>query len=266
MLKDITIGQYFPTNSIIHKLDPRTKIIFTFALMISLFLTEKYPMYLFVTISILIVINISKIPVKVFLKSIRPMIMLLIFTFLLNIFLTPGEVIYKFYFLNITREGIDLGIKMLIRLVLLIITASLLMYTTTPIQLTDAIEKLINPLRVFKVPTHEIAMMMTIALRFVPTLLEETDKIMKAQMSRGADFESKNFINRAKSMIPLLVPLFISAFRRADELAMAMESRCYNGGVGKTRMNEIKFKKIDLYAFLILAIYLAVVIAGKILL
>ena len=263
MLKDITIGQYYPTDSIIHRLDPRVKILFTFIFMISLFVINTFAPYALILVFLLVIIKVSKIPLKYILKGLKPLWILLILTFSINAFLSPGEPIWSFGFLKLTREGVTQGSFMLLRLVFLIIGTSVLTLATAPIELTDGIEKLLNPLRVIKVPAHELAMMMTIALRFIPTLLDETDKIMKAQMARGADFESKNMIKRAKGLIPLLVPLFISAFRRADELAMAMEARCYRGGDGRTRMKEINFSTKDYVASTIIVIYLGVIVAMR---
>lgn len=264
MLKDITIGQYYPSNSIIHNLDPRVKILFTFIFMISLFVINTFLPYVLIAAFLLFIITMSKIPVKYILKGLKPLWILLILTFSINAFLTPGDPIWSFGFLKLTRQGVTQGSFMLLRLVFLITGTSVLTLATSPIELTDGIEKLLNPLRVIKVPAHELAMMMTIALRFIPTLLDETDKIMKAQMARGADFESKNLIKRAKSLIPLLVPLFISAFRRADELAMAMEARCYRGGEGRTRMKEINFEKKDFIASGVIILYLFVIIGLRI--
>ncbi len=259
MLKDITIGQYYPTNSIIHKLDPRVKIIFTFVFMVSLFIVNTFSAYIFVFGMLAAVIVLSKVPFSYILRGVKAIIYLLLFTFVLNVLFTNGGKIYFEYgIIKITQDGLNLGFFMLIRLLLLIIGASMLTLVTTPIQLTDALENMLSPFKKMGLPSHELAMMMTIALRFIPTLLDETDKIMKAQMARGADFESKNIINRAKSMIPLLVPLFISAFRRADELAMAMESRCYHGGEGRTRLKQIKYVQRDYIALAILFFYLII--------
>ncbi|KXZ39014.1 energy-coupling factor transport system permease protein [Alkalithermobacter thermoalcaliphilus JW-YL-7 = DSM 7308] len=261
MIKDITIGQYYPTNSIVHKLDPRVKIIGTFLFMISLFIINSFRTYIWVLMFLIFSLRLSKIPVRYVLKGLRPLLFILIFTLVINAFMTPGEVIYSIKTVTITKEGLTQGVFMVIRLIFLITGTSLLTLATSPIELTDGIEKLLDPFKKIKVPSHELAMMMTIALRFIPTLLDETDKIMKAQMARGADFESKNFLNRAKSLIPLLVPLFISSFRRADELAMAMEARCYRGGENRTKMKQIKLGKKDYIAFSILALYFIIVIA-----
>lgn len=259
MLKDITLGQYYPTNSRIHKLDPRVKIMFTFVFMITIFMINKFYPFLLVVAFLTLLSKTSKIPGKYLIKGVKPLWPLLLITFLINALLTQGEVIFSFAFLKVTTEGLRIGAFMIIRLTLLIVGTSLLTLTTAPIELTDGIEKLLNPFKKIGLPAHEIAMMMTIALRFIPTLLEETDKIMKAQMARGADFESKNLVERAKSLVPLLVPLFISAFRRADELAMAMEARCYRGGEGRTRMNEISMSKSDYSAFTISSIIMIVI-------
>ncbi|WXR60501.1 energy-coupling factor transporter transmembrane component T [Peptostreptococcaceae bacterium AGR-M142] len=260
MLKDITIGQFYPVDSLLHKIDPRVKIIATFLFMLSLFVINNFYGYLIVLAYLATVITISKVPLKYMLKGLKPIFMIIILTFSLNIFLTPGEVIFKFSIFKITKEGLHQGLFMALRLVLLIIGTSILTLVTSPIKLTDGIEKLLDPFKKIGVPSHEIAMMMTIALRFIPTLLDETDKIMKAQMARGADFENGGLIKKAKSMIPLLVPLFISAFRRADELAMAMEARCYRGGNNRTRMKEIKIESRDHVALLFIFIYMIAII------
>ncbi|SNS39895.1 energy-coupling factor transport system permease protein [Anaerovirgula multivorans] len=245
MLKDITIGQHYPTGSVIHKLDPRTKILITFALIVGLFIINRFVGYIFVIAFIAAAITISKIPFKYMIKGLKPLYVLIMITFLINVFMTSGEILLSIGPVNVTREGVYQAVFMAMRLILLVIGTSLLTLTTSPIMLTDGIEHLLNPFKKIGLPAHELAMMMTIALRFIPTLLEETDKIMKAQIARGADFESGNIINRAKSLVPLLVPLFISAFRRADELAMAMEARCYRGGEHRTRMKALKMEKRD---------------------
>ncbi len=246
MLKDITLGQYYPSASPIHELDPRVKITFTFLFMISLFFVNKFYPYGLITIFLLIISKISKIPFKYLLKGVKPIWPLLAITFLINALMGTGREIYSFHFIKITDNGLRTGTFMVIRLLLLVTGTSLMTLTTKPMELTDGLEKMLSPFKKMGLPAHEIAMMMTIALRFIPTLLDETDKIMKAQMARGADFESGKITERAKSLIPLLVPLFISAFRRADELAMAMESRCYRGGEGRTHMNEISFSHKDI--------------------
>lgn len=248
MIKDITIGQYFPGNTLIHRLDPRIKIIVSLLFIVTLFFIDSFLPYLFVLGFILLIINASKVPLKFILKGIRPLMFIIGLTFLINMFFTGGEVLITLGPLSITKEGLYQATFMALRLIFLVIGTSILTLTTSPILLTDGIEKLLNPFKKIGVPAHELAMMMTIALRFIPTLIEETDKIMKAQMARGADFESGNIISRAKGLVPLLVPLFINAFRRADELAIAMEARCYRGGDNRTRLNELKLKRIDLFA------------------
>lgn len=253
-MREITIGQYIPGNSIIHRLDPRTKIIITVAYMILLFIINNFYGYIFPVAFIILATVLSGIPVRYLLKGLRPLLFIIVLTFALNMFMTPGRVIYQIGPLDITYEGISQASFMAIRLILLIIGTSILTLTTSPIALTDGIELLLSPFKRFGMPAHELAMMMTIALRFIPTLLEETDKIMKAQMARGADFESGNLINRAKNLVPLLVPLFISAFRRADELAMAMEARCYRGGKNRTRMKELKLTFLDTATFIVFAL------------
>ncbi len=260
MLKDITIGQYYPTNSVIHKLDARVKLIATFIFMVSLFIINKFWPYLIVVGSLAAVIKLSKIPGKYIIKGLKPLKWIIIFTFVINIFFIPGDTIWSFGFIKITRQGLSQAIFMALRLIFLVVGTSLLTLTTSPIELTDGIERLLNPLKKIGFPVHELAMMMTIALRFIPTLLDETDKIMKAQMSRGADFESKNIINRAKNLVPLLIPLFISAFRRADELAMAMEARCYRGGENRTKMKQSIMTKGDYIAYAIQLIYICVIV------
>jgi len=263
MLRDITIGQYYSVSSLVHKMDPRFKIIASMLYLVSLFLINQMIAYVVVIAFIGIVVKLSKVPVNFIMKGLKPVLMLIIFAFLINVFLTTGtgEPLVKFGFLKIYSEGLERAFFMAIRLVLLIIGTSLLTLTTSPIELTDGIEYLLSPFKKIGLPAHELAMMMTIALRFIPTLLEETDKIMKAQMARGADFESGNIMNRAKALIPLLVPLFISAFRRADELAMAMEARCYRGGEGRTRLKVLKYTRLDLYGSFVMVIYIASCIA-----
>lgn len=255
MLKDITIGQYLPGESFIHKLDPRTKILISLLFIICLFIVNKFIGYTVVFGFLLAVILIAKIPFRFIVNGLKPIFLLVIFTAVLNIFMikgTPETLLYKFGFLSIYAEGLKTAAFMAIRLILLIIGTSLLTLTTSPIELTDGIEKLLRPIG--KEIAHELAMMMTIALRFIPTLIDETDKIMKAQKARGADFESGGIIQKAKSLVPLLVPLFISSFRRADELAMAMEARGYRGGVGRTRMKVLTFTSRDTIAFVIFAL------------
>ncbi len=263
MLKDITIGQYYPVNSVIHKLDARVKLIATFVFMVSLFIINKFWPYAIVLLALVAIIKSSKLPGKYILKGLKPLRWIIIFTFVINVFFLPGDVIWSFGFLRITSQGLEQAIFMAIRLIFLVVGTSLLTLTTTPMDLTDGIERLLNPLNKVGFPVHELAMMMTIALRFIPTLLDETDKIMKAQMSRGADFESKNLINRAKNLVPLLVPLFVSAFRRAEELAAAMEARCYRGGYNRTKMKQAIMTKADYVANGIQIVYLVIIIATR---
>ncbi|NMB26546.1 MAG: energy-coupling factor transporter transmembrane protein EcfT [Tissierellia bacterium] len=263
MLKDITIGQYFPGDTFIHRLDPRIKILIIIMFIASLFFIVSFYPYILILGFILLTIRLSKVPIRYVLKGLKPLMFIISITFLINIFFTKGEVLFLLGPLTITKEGLSQGIFMALRLIFLITGTSLLTLTTSPISLTDGIEKLLSPLKRIGIPAHELAMMMTIALRFIPTLLEETDKIMKAQMARGADFESGNIINRAKNLVPLLVPLFINAFRRADELAIAMEARCYRGGEHRTRLNELKLKKQDILTVSIMAIFFGFIISTK---
>ncbi len=259
MIKDINIGQYIPGDSFVHKLDSRIKIILTMLYIIDIFIIDKYFGYIFVLLFLVAVIFASKINIKYVFKGIRPMLPLILIMFLMNIFLYPGQkLIFSFGILKVYVEGVNIALFMVIRLILLIVGMSMLTYTTSPIELTDGLETLLSPLKKLKFPAHELAMMMTIALRFIPTLIEETDKIMKAQMARGADFESGNLYNRAKNLIPILVPLFISSFRRADELALAMEARCYRGGEGRTKMKVSKIMNRD-YASVTIVIVLMIV-------
>lgn len=263
MLKDITIGQYISGHSFLHKMDPRGKIIAVMLYMIALFVINNSMGYWsMIAVSIFIVL-ISQVPIKFFLKGLKPMIFIVVLTVVLQMFMTPGEVLWQWGFLRLTREGIRQAIFMGTRLVLLVGITSVLTLTTTPIALTDGIEQLLKPLSKIGVPAHELAMMMTIALRFIPTLIEETDKIMKAQAARGADFESGNLLQRAKALIPLLVPLFLSAFKRADELAMAMEARCYRGGENRTRMKQLRYTYRDAVAVSVMALVLAWAVASR---
>lgn len=266
MIRDITLGQYYPGESWVHRLDPRIKIIVTLAYIVALFVVTDFWGLLIAVAVLAIVIAVSRVPLKFMLKGLKPIFLIILFTFVLNMFMIPGKVIAHIWVLTITEEGLNTAFFMASRLILLIIGSSLLTLTTKPISLTDGIEALLSPLKRIGVPAHELAMMMTIALRFIPTLLEETDKIMKAQQARGADFESGNIIRRAKSLIPLLVPLFISAFRIAQDLAMAMEARCYRGGQHRTRMNGMKMGKRDLAAVVLLIVFLAVIVLERILL
>ena len=264
MLRDLTLGQYYHAESVIHKLDPRVKLGGTLLFIVSLFFFENYLGYVIAALFLALVIKLSTVPFKFMVRGMRSILMLLLITVVFNLFLTPGTPLVSLWKLTITAEGLDLAVTMAIRLVLLIIGSSIMTLTTTPNNLTDGMEKMMRPLRVFKVPVHEVAMMMSIALRFIPILLEETDKIMKAQIARGADFESGNLINRAKAMVPLLVPLFISAFRRANDLAMAMEARCYRGGDGRTKMKPLVYQKRDYLAYGCVTAYLVVgIVMGR---
>lgn len=266
MLRDITLGQYYPGNSWVHSLDARIKITATIVYIVALFIVDNFYGFIISAAALGAVIAVSKVPLRFILRGLKPVFIIIIFTFVLNLFMVKGDVVWSLGFLHITRQGIRTAVFLGIRLVLLIIGSSMLTLTTKPISLTDGIEKLLSPMKKIGVPAHELAMMMTIALRFIPTLLEETDKIMKAQQARGADFESGNLIRRAKSLIPILVPLFISAFRIASELAMAMEARCYRGDEGRTRMNEMKFAGRDAVAGVLLAVFLAATIIEAVIL
>ncbi len=260
MFRDITIGQYFPADTVVHRLDPRTKILIATMFIGSLFFIKDFYPYLLILAFILLTVKLSSIPFKYVLKGLKPLTFIIVITFIINVFMTKGEVLFTIGPLNVTKEGIRQAVFMALRLIFLITGTSLLTLTTSPISLTDGIEKLMSPLRKFHVPVHELAMMMTIALRFIPTLLEETDKIMKAQTARGADFESGNIIKRAKNLVPLLVPLFINAFRRADELAIAMEARCYRGGYNRTRLNELKFTRNDFIVLILSIIFFGFIV------
>lgn len=255
MLRDITIGQYYPVDSVIHKLDPRVKLFGTLLYVISLFCIKGIMGFLLATLFMAGVITASRVPFKFMVKGLKPILILMLITALFNLFLTSGEVIVSFWILEITKEGLQNAVFMTIRLIYLILGTSIMTLTTTPNQLTDGLEKSLHFMNKLGVPVHIIAMMMSIALRFIPILIEETDKIMKAQMARGADFESGNMLKRVKNMIPLLVPLFVSAFRRADDLAMAMEARCYNGGEGRTKMKPLTYAKRDYIAYAVILIY-----------
>ncbi len=245
MLQDITLGQFFPGESIIHRLDPRTKIILLFVLMILIFAAEGWAAYVALTLTTAGLIFLSRVPPLTVLKSVKPLAWIIRFTLLIHFVSHDGEVLAKVYVFKVTREGIIYGVLISLRLVLLIILSSLLTFTTSPLKLTDATEQLLSPLKRVGVPAHELAMMMTIAIRFVPTLLEETGKIIKAQRSRGLDFESGGVVKRLRSLVPILVPLFLSSFRRADDLAMAMEARCYRGGAGRTHMKRLRLTRLD---------------------
>ncbi len=260
MLKDITLGQYFPGNSSLHRLDAMIKLVLSIAFLIVVFMAKSATSYLLLAAFTLFVIMLSAIPFRFVVKGLKPLVLYIVFTAVLNVFMTSGTIIWQWGFLKLTNEGIIYAVSMILRIVFLVLGTSLLTYTTSPIALTDGIERLLTPLGKMGLPTHELAMMMSIALRFVPTLLKETDKIMKAQMARGADFQSGNLIKRAKALIPLLVPLFISAFRRADELAIAMECRCYRGGNNRTRLNEARISSADYMACVVFLIFSAIII------
>ena len=261
MLKDITLGQYFPGNSVVHRLDARTKIILVVVYIAALFQAAGWAGYGTAVLITLLCIRISQIPIRSLFKGLKPMIFIIALTAVLNIFYTQGTPVLPGWI--ITWEGLERAAQMVLRITLLIMGTFLLTYTTSPMELTDGLEKLMNPLRKIRIPVHELTLMMSMALRFIPTLIEETDKIMSAQKARGADFETGNLVQRTKALLPVLVPLFVSAFRRADELAVAMESRCYHGGEGRTRMKQMKFAGIDAAAFALGALFLAAMIAMK---
>ena len=247
---DITLGQYYPGNSFIHRLDPRTKILSTLLLIVAVFLANTAIGYAALCAMVLFIILVSGLPFMLVLKSVKPLLFIIVLTLVLHAVMGQGEhVLYQWKFIKVTEEGLQLGVQMAMRLILLLMISSILTFTTSPIVLTDGIEALLRPFRVVGVPAHELAMMMTIALRFIPTLMEETDRIIKAQTARGADFSGGNLLVRAKNMLPILVPLFISAFRRADDLAVAMEARCYRGGEGRTRMHQLTYRSGDVMAF-----------------
>ncbi len=261
MLSDITMGQYFPVDSPIHRLDPRVKLILTLAFIVAVFLAHTAAGYVLLFGFIFLVSRLARIPFGMLLKGLRPLRLILILTFLLNLFFTPGEtVLLHFWVITLTREALRQAAFYSLRLVFLVMGTSLLTLTTSPVSLSDALELLFSPLKKIHFPAHELAMMMTIALRFIPTLLDETDKIMKAQMARGADFESGNLVRRARSMVPLLVPLFVSAFRRAGDLAMAMESRCYHGGEGRTRFRVLRLTRADGLALAVMAALIGLIV------
>lgn len=261
MLKNITLGQYFPGDTLIHWLDPRTKLLCVIALIVAVFLAQGFLSYALLFAFCGACIHISRVSMKFIWKGLKPIVMIVLVTFALNVLFTPGgTTLVEWKFIRITSKGLVTAVRMALRLVLLVLGTQLLTLTTSPISLTDGMENLLKPLAKIGFPAHELAMMMSIALRFIPTLLEETDKIMKAQKSRGADFESGNLMQRAKAMLPLLVPLFLGAFRRADELALAMEARCYRGGSGRTRMKEMRYGKGDAAAFLALGALIAAVV------
>lgn len=263
MLKDITIGQYVKGDSILHRLDPRTKIFGMLAIMVALFIVNNWIGLLYAAVVVFVVLALSQVPMKFYIRGIRPLMLILIFTAGIQIFLTPGDVIWQWGILHITREGVRLAVFMCSRLVLLVMTTSVLTLTTTPIVLTDAVENLLSPFKRIGIPAHELAMMMTIALRFIPTLIDETDKIMSAQKARGASFDEGGIMDRARALLPILVPLFLSAISRANDLAMAMEARCYHGGEGRTRLHELHYEKCDRISGIVLLLILLVAAASR---
>lgn len=251
MLKDITLGQYFPGDTVIHRLDPRTKLLMVIIYIVALFLCKWFVSYAVALLFLVTAVALSKIRPKALFKGLKPLLIIIIFTAVLNLFYTDGTVLVKFWIFQITREGIINAVFLVLRIMLLVMGTFLLTYTTSPIALTDGLESLLSPLKKLHFPVHELAMMMSIALRFIPTLIEETDKIISAQKARGADFETGNIFRRAKALIPILVPLFVSAFRRADELATAMECRCYHGGKGRTKLKQLRYRRRDVITLLL---------------
>ncbi len=260
MLKDITLGQFFPGNSLAHKLDPRTKLILTVIYIVGLFTAKSFLSYGLMAALLVAGVKVSGVAPRALVRGLKPIVFIICFTAVLNLFYTPGEVLVTFWIFKITKEGVFTAFFMVLRITMLIMGTFLLTYTTSPIALTDGLETLLSPLKKLHVPVHELAMMMSIALRFIPTLIEETDKIMSAQKARGADFESGGIIDRAKALVPILVPLFISAFRRADELAVAMECRCYHGGQGRTKLHVLRYQRRDYWVLAAYALVLAAVI------
>lgn len=260
MIRDITLGQYYPAGSILHKLDPRVKLLGTMIFLIAVFSYRGIPGLVCITVCLAALIKLSKVPFSYMVKGLRAIVVLLALTCVFNLFLTPGEVVFSFWKITITKEGINLSFRMVLRLIYLILGTSLMTLTTTPNQLTDGLEQGLKPLNRIHVPVHELAMMMSIALRFIPILIEETDKIMKAQTARGANFDEGGLIQKAKSMVPLLVPLFISAFRRANDLALAMEARCYHGGEGRTKLHPLRYQTRDYVAYVLMLVFLAGVV------
>ncbi|MBR2831584.1 MAG: energy-coupling factor transporter transmembrane protein EcfT [Oscillospiraceae bacterium] len=262
MLKDVTLGQFFPGDTVVHRLDPRTKLILVIVYIVALFAAKTYAAYALVMIVLIVCVSLSQIRFTTIMKGVKPILIVILITGILNLFFTQGEhVIFRLWKLTMTWEGVRTAALMILRLIMLINGTFLLTYTTSPIALTDGLELLLSPLKKLRFPVHELAMMMSIALRFIPTLIEETDKIMSAQKARGADFDTGGIVQRAKAMLPLLVPLFVSAFRRADELSVAMESRCYHGGEGRTRMKKLTFARRDFGALILGAVFLAAVFA-----
>lgn len=266
MLRDITLGQYYPADSVIHKLDPRTKLFATLLFIISVFSFDGIVGFIVMTAFLFGVIALSKVPLSFMLRGLKAIMILLVIAGLFNLFLTPGQVLWSIWKIHITREGLRNAVLMTIRMVYLIMGSSVMTLTTTLNQLTDGLEKALKPLQKINVPVHEIAMMMSIALRFIPILIEETDKIMKAQMARGADFETGGLVKKAKNMVPLLVPLFVSAFRRANDLALAMEARCYVGGEGRTKMMPLVYHKVDRLAYVVVIAYFVLLMVIKVVL
>ena len=261
MLENITLGQYYPVKSAVHALDPRVKILLLVAYIVAIFLVPDLTGFLLIVLYLVFASRMSRLPARLLVKGLKPLRMILVFTFVLNLFFTGGETpLLDLGFATLTREGLINALRYSLRLIFLVLGSSLLTLTTPPVTLTDGLERLLSPLKVIRFPAHEMAMMMTIALRFIPTLLEEADKIMKAQSARGADFESGRLFERAKAMVPLLVPLFVSAFRRAGDLAMAMEARCYHGGEGRTRLHVLKVQKRDIIACVITAALIVLVV------
>ena len=260
MLKDITLGQYFPGDTLAHRLDPRTKLMMVVIYIIGLFSAKSFLSYGILAVFLFVSVKISKVGFRALIKGMKPLIIILIFTAVLNMFYTPGHEIASFWVFHLTAEGIRAAIFMVIRIAMLIMGTFLMTYTTSPIALTDAIESLLGPLKKIRFPVHELAMIMSIALRFIPTLIEEADKIMSAQKARGADFETGSILHRAKAMVPILVPLFISAFRRADELATAMECRCYHGGEGRTKLHVLHYQKRDVLCILLTSVVMITVV------
>ncbi|MBO5597185.1 energy-coupling factor transporter transmembrane component T family protein [Oribacterium sp. NK2B42] len=263
MIREITLGQYYPVDSVIHRLDPRVKLLGTLVFLIALFVVDSWTMYAVAAVVLGILIKLSNVPFKFMTKGLKNILILLLISVSFNLFLTPGEPLFQLGILKISKEGLTIALKMGIRLILLVMGSSLMTLTTTPNQLTDGMEKGLRGFKKIGVPVHEISMMMSIALRFIPILIEETDKIMKAQQARGADFESGNIIQRAKAMVPILVPLFIGAFRRANDLAMAMEARCYRGGEGRTKMKPLKYEGRDRIAYFLMFLYFAGAVGSR---
>ena len=263
MLKDITIGQHFPGNSAVHRMDPRVKILLTLAYIIVLFTVSNISGMVLSFVLVLGLYLLAHIPLRMLARSMKPLLFIILFTAVLNLFFATGEPIFQWWIFKLTREGIYYAVTMVLRILCLIAGSSLLTYTTSPIVLTDAVERLLRPLAVFHLPVHELAMMMTIALRFIPTLIEETDKIMNAQKARGADLDTGGLLQRVKALVPVLIPLFISAFRRADELAMAMECRCYHGGDGRTRLKQLRLTRLDYIGAAVFCVLMAAVGATR---